>query len=245
MANYDCSELRNRIYDFCVEGRIVVESSTSCGPSQTLWHSTSAHEADKPYVSNNKYRGLTQVCKLLRNEFRPGYMAATTVSFDWPEKFILYAAAFYPGRDTQEIREYHGKFVFNMSGNHNLGLDILPMLQFLAVAPNLRCSFFDGPEYMTCLNQLNELFTYTTAHRNEVWSRFLSAEVEDIRILLQFRYPQLLFRTRKEMALEPKEWWKKAGLPDLSRFDRVFLWGADVHGRCKGCITWNRDWWIL
>lgn len=154
-----------RIYDFCKEGRCVEESQTIPEPPAHLIDSTSIELAYAPNVSTNRYRGLTQTCKLLREDFRAGYMAVTTVLFDWPESFTLYIDAFYPSSSAQEKQDHHRRFLLDMRDD-NFELDILPILKSLIGRPHIRCAIFCPRHTGSAVVQINALFRHTVTHHN-------------------------------------------------------------------------------
>jgi hypothetical protein len=216
---YDTSsELRNRIYDFCIESKTIKEIElfpTFFGP---------------PF----EYRHLTQVCKQLRHEFRAVYMAATRVSFSSPGDFIRYSAAFYPTKDVEEMHSYRGDVKFGLGfTNKYRSFHVLPILQLLAAAPGIRCKFNVGPITALVFVEIEKLFKYTAKTSNETWRRILTADATSISISERPGPPTICFRVSKATAVDAEEWWDAEGLPEVNSWHREFRWGSDGTGsRC-------------
>ena len=223
MANYDCSELRNRIYDFCVESGSIFEFMYRA-------------ESSLPSGMKYEFQGLTQASKQLRQEFRARYMATTKIIFGRPEQFARYASAFYPRQNLQEMQTYRGYFVLDMAHNETVEIELLEIFQLLAVAPHIRCTFNVKSDTTTNLTQINDLFAYTANPSSKTWHHILHAETRYIRITHRWINPEICFRMKKDLALKVQEWWAVEGLPSLSYWDREFRWGKELEGQRIGCI---------
>lgn len=228
MANNIPSELQNRIYDFCVEPEPICEGTFELDACPTII----------------KYMGLTQACRQLRSEFRTKYMAATTFRFEWPNCFTAYAARFYPEQDSSTVQGYCGNISFNMTSSDTETLDILPMLQFLTVAPHVRLNF-EFHLYKThpyrknpALTQINGLFNYTAEQPSKLWYGILRNDMRWIEAGLGPR-PELSFTTLKKTAYQAEKRWAEAGLPEMSFFDQKFCWYEGGHGRREGSVTFK------
>ncbi|OAG11671.1 uncharacterized protein CC84DRAFT_1211322 [Paraphaeosphaeria sporulosa] len=100
-------ELRNRIYDFAREEGPVGEQSTT--RSQPL------------------FLGLTQTCRVIRNEYRPTYMAYTMFSMR-----LLDAYTFIPAYVKPHGEDSHGCMLINFDyGFSSIETNVLPLLKQL------------------------------------------------------------------------------------------------------------------
>jgi hypothetical protein len=210
-----CSELRNRIYDFCVESKTVVGYElipASFGPTF-------------------EYRHLTQVCKQLRQEFRALYMASTTISFPRPGDFIRYAAAFYPNNAVREVQEDRGNIKLGFGVEHE-SFEALPILRLLAAAPGIRCNFEVGSilagvgkhrQNQALVDELNDFLDYTGRTSSETWHHIMTTDVTSV--IITRRPSKICFHLRQSGCDDAIEWWMDEGFASMRYWVGGFTWG--------------------
>jgi hypothetical protein len=112
-----------------------------------------------------KFLHLTQVCRQLRNEYRPIYLGPTNPIGMPSDRLLLFFDTFYPGWNDPGIDKS------KMSGNiriinlviwHMEGASLLPFIRLLAAAPGLTISFCDVDSGLW-QHQLQELFKNSSA----------------------------------------------------------------------------------
>ena len=129
-------ELRNRIYDYCIEpGAITLRP---------------AHRRHRYNPSAIPFWGLRYTCRVLYTEYTPIYLARTTVSLQ-PSDVERYLLVFYPRPSTHQIEiesskvlapNIHGDILIYISLGETLDLTSFAGLQ--SRAPNIRIRIARG-----------------------------------------------------------------------------------------------------
>ncbi|KAF2792518.1 hypothetical protein K505DRAFT_338611 [Melanomma pulvis-pyrius CBS 109.77] len=140
-------ELRNRVYYFAFE-------------------STAAHiRPYRPYtviqtapsIRKRRFYGLTQVCRQIREEFRPIYMEENEVHIN-PDYATRYIETFFSllSSDDPEAKKLLGNFALDLDVPQFSCLSLIPLLQLILDALGVKWKF-TGPE-VSSITLLNRLF---------------------------------------------------------------------------------------
>ncbi|KAI8931065.1 hypothetical protein NX059_012076 [Plenodomus lindquistii] len=114
-------ELRNKIYSFCGEEKVI----------HVYWIGT----ARKPVGS---FFALTQVCRQIRAEYRPLYMAQTQHVFHRVDVCKRYVNGLFPLSSSDSFKvQYGGDFTLQISGYEGPDIVMIDLLRFLALSPHV------------------------------------------------------------------------------------------------------------
>jgi hypothetical protein len=198
----DWKELRNHVYAFCRPSRIRCDASASKndGIASSLGANDVTVELDALALSNDTdssrraesdagsdcktaalgFLHFTHVCRRIRAEFRPIYLADTTVLMD-SARLTSYLDTFYQGWDDSNIDK------IAWAGNIRItpftswidhGEDFLPYLRLLSEAPGMRISM---PRTINEIGeQIRRLFKYRRS-----WSGWTDGQIEEVALVVK------------------------------------------------------------
>ncbi|KAF2871679.1 hypothetical protein BDV95DRAFT_572535 [Massariosphaeria phaeospora] len=156
------AELQNHIYDLAAEDS---PSSQIC-PFQ-----------HQDLQQEHKLRGMgfTQVCRKIRSEFRPLWMAKTEVKIEW-EHLVQYLDTFHPHRIDGPTNAYRSFTVYyNPKENNHFKnyVRILPLFRMarLSKAPKFVIDDYDDIKDSITGTQASQDLSQVLKHQNENWLR--------------------------------------------------------------------------
>ncbi|KAI8931078.1 hypothetical protein NX059_012089 [Plenodomus lindquistii] len=220
-------ELRNRIYDYCAE--TITVSTTFCT-------SHPGHKAE--------YRGLTQVCRQIRQEYHPIYMSGTTFEIDYKHISSYWNARYPESADQDVLATYSGKLIVQLdfTGSKYLREDILHLLQRLAQSPRISIRFeWEDPvdlgfDPTGALEHVNALFKCICEKRNMV------ADLDDCLLIIRLPHEVLEFTMEKTLHTRWEatilDWFYGFDAPELD-INAVGTLEPGVHA--VGFNTWDAN----
>jgi hypothetical protein len=139
------TELRNKIYAYCVED--VFRGATAGGG----W----------TFFDPRQYFSLTQVCKLLRDEYRPLYMADLNIQIWLPDlnaflkTFLKTWSCFH--------KDARPRITIHIPNHMDPWVDLTPAMKLCKVAPGLEIRFQGRGQSGTLLDSLHLMFNKCVA----------------------------------------------------------------------------------
>ncbi|KAF2871691.1 hypothetical protein BDV95DRAFT_572552 [Massariosphaeria phaeospora] len=213
-------ELRNRIYDICVEDY----------PRSYI-----------PGISRpGQYLGLALACRQVRSEFLPIYIGCNVVNVPATE-LPTYIRTFYPSEDAETAQAYRGTI------NIFLDLpflpapykfDLAPIFKLLTRCPNVSCRAPDFKEYHTIeAGYAVEIDMMLQKKEHAVWRKAIKEHIESVLVEIVGMKWSIVFvlhpndDTNKvlEDKITVQEWMAEIGLPRVFTNRRFWLYGD----RCK------------
>ena len=230
-------ELRNRIYNYCVE------------PGSITLHSAHRQHRHRPYPI--PFWSLRHVCRLLYNEFTPIYLAKTMVTLQ-PSDVERYIAVFYSTPSSYLLGEtlssnflipkVHGNIMIHISLGQTL--DLTSVAGLLSRAPNVRIRLARGAASSAMMKDGIKLLDSITSgscsidFENTV-ERMLFRYSVRAELVVKFQqgiqYGELLDQTPERNA---RSWLVQQGLPVMSALKVVMEGSEGVvrdDGRSMNC----------
>ncbi|KAI8931083.1 hypothetical protein NX059_012094 [Plenodomus lindquistii] len=200
-------ELRNRIYDFCSEGRVVklYRSGTKRG-------------------NRNSYHALTQVNRQLRHEFRPLYLERTSVQICHgsgdPKCYI--EDMFNPRAPLTTRDDHPGNLIFPI--NHDgpfANENPAEVFKIALCYPKVQLRFqasMDAPDHFPVgIQQLNSLVQAVSSGSSPRMKAMMAEAVREVKLRVCSPFIKVGFVMTHEMADKYKSalrtWWETEGHP--------------------------------
>ncbi|KAI8931081.1 hypothetical protein NX059_012092 [Plenodomus lindquistii] len=170
-------ELRNRIYDYCVDD------------SRVSFH-TGRSELKGNAIEYDGYLGFTQTCRQTRSEFRPQYMRATTFMMPDASALDKFLDIFFPtATGMNNVIKQQGHITIPLSEQLHLRggppyfmtLAVTRAFQLATRRPLLRCHFIANKDAhwlskdgLACLNRVLDMVAEECVHPSEapMWQSF-------------------------------------------------------------------------
>ncbi|KAF2846254.1 hypothetical protein T440DRAFT_558398 [Plenodomus tracheiphilus IPT5] len=216
-------ELRNRIYEYCTNGSPL-----------TMTHQSGLRD------NTRQFRGLTQTCRQIREEYRPLYMSRNVMKFHDIKTLQGYVGDFYISdsqltQATEDVRgHYTGDLIVFVTNDWGLNLDIQRILIFVADFPSVRCRFmsFRGgsiqasrlhvDEVKVALSQLNGLLELVAS--SPPWHEFVRAVLTRASITIFSSSTRLSLDVAEDAEKWNnilKDWWyEKCAISEFSVYHR-------------------------
>ncbi|KAF2024500.1 hypothetical protein EK21DRAFT_117696 [Setomelanomma holmii] len=185
-------EIRNKIYAYCTEDRVLV----------LLLRYEGQHYA-------GDFRSLTQVCRQLRDEFRPLYQRLTTIRPYFPDLQKRYIEAFYPWASPDVMVKCQGNLVIPLYHSvvdpEDLNMNIAPVLRHTAFLPQVRFRFeYDNimpASLEPAVNQLNNFLACIQHEANPKRRDLVKALVHQVELEVDRWYSRINFMLKNDIEL--------------------------------------------
>ncbi|KAI8931082.1 hypothetical protein NX059_012093 [Plenodomus lindquistii] len=218
-------ELRNRIYEHCVEDHPIPVAS---------------HHGEYHWNSAGNFGALAKTCRQIRQEFLPLYLQNTTQKLQNSES-TNFIAKFYPYAEEDVVAGYRGKFEIPLSqpDSDELRVDITDVLRLAARSPKVNCRFQidkyapNDARYMLPLHvaQLNNLLVCIRDTSQPKWREMVDEAILGAEFRICVANTKLGFLMSSDMAEKWKvdiyQWWAEIGKP-LQAIQEVIIHRYDV-----------------
>jgi hypothetical protein len=109
-----------------------------------------------------QYFALTQVCQLLRQEYRSLYIADMNVNV-WLPDLLDFVTTFLDG-SIEQLRHYKGILTVHIPALYPYWTDLTPLLSYLLQAPDSNIEFICGAMIDECTKAFINIFNNTRHH---------------------------------------------------------------------------------
>jgi len=214
LANTVPTELRNKIYSFCIDADPV---------PLRLRH-------DDPIKPVGGWRCFTQTCRQIRKEFHIIYMTETVFRLESTYHYARYIRDFYPPTDEATMLRYRGHIISvvghsrdeDMDVNEFYDADIARVVSLVARSPKVRFTFElqkDLKKYSMaakCIAQVNSMLSLFADSSSSKW-RNMGKSIKEMRLRVHFFDSALRITMEQDMAKKWKtavhEMWNEAAQP--------------------------------
>ncbi|KAI4910806.1 hypothetical protein J4E90_007062 [Alternaria incomplexa] len=207
------TELRNKIYSFCIDADPV---------PLRLRH-------DDPIKPVGGWRCFTQTCRQIRKEFHIIYMTETAFRLESTYHYARYIRDFYPPSDEATMLRYRGHIISvvghgrdeDMDVDEFYDADIARVVSLVARSPKLRFTFELQKDLKkhnngVCIAQVNSMLALFADQSHSKW-REMANSIKEMRLRVRFHSSALRITMDQHMARKWKptayEMWNEAAQP--------------------------------